>query len=132
MVPKPKRVGRPEKTDSEGNPILTKVVNVNAPVRLIEYLKDNGVNRSELFSKVAASYYAKEICPECFDTLHNTVVGAICNECTHQYWIRTKDSKTIFRQFYDCPNCKESYSYENLFNVSKQGLDGCQKCAVEE
>ena len=132
MVPKPKRVGRPEKTDSDGNPILTKVINVNAPVRLIEYLKDNGVNRSELFSKVAASYYAKEICPECFDKLSNTTVGSHCETCGHNYWKRTRENKCIFRRFNDCPNCKEPYSYENLWAQSEQGLDGCQKCGVKK
>ena len=70
-----KRVGRPEKTDSEGKRIVTKVGNVNAPVKFLEFLKATGVNRSELFTKVAASYYEGQICQICYTKLHGTIVG---------------------------------------------------------
>ena len=130
MVSDKKRVGRPEKTDSEGKRIITKVVNVNAPVKFLEFLKENGVNRSELFTKVAASYYAKEICNVCYSKLESTGVGAYCQPCGTQYWQRTKSSKTFWKVFNDCPNCEESYSHENLFAQTKQGLNGCQKCGV--
>jgi len=123
-------VGRPEKTDSEGNRIITKVVNVNAPVKFLEFLKDNGVNRSELFTKVAASYYHKEICNVCYSKLEHTGVGAYCQPCGSQYWARTESTKTFWKYFNDCPNCKESYSHENLFAQTKQGLSGCQKCGI--
>ena len=125
-----KRVGRPEKTDSEGKRIVTKVVNVNAPVKFLEFLKENGVNRSELFTKVAASYYAKEICDVCYSKLNKTIVGISCPECATQYWNRTKVMKTFWKAFNDCPDCGESYSHENLFAKTKQGLDGCKKCGV--
>jgi len=125
-----KRVGRPEKTDSEGNTIITKVVGVNAPIKLLEFLKENGVNRSELFTKIATSYYEGEICPQCYSKLETTIVGSHCPDCQSAYYKRTKDSKTFWRSFNNCPNCNESYSYENLFAQSKQGLDGCQICGV--
>jgi len=125
-----KKVGRPEKTDSEGNTIITKVVGVNAPIKFLEFLKENGVNRSELFTKVAASYYAKEICNVCYSKLNSTDVGVYCEPCGTQYWQKTKSLKTFWKSFNNCPNCNESYSYENLFAQSKQGLDGCQICGV--
>ena len=127
-----KPVGRPEKTDSEGNPIITKVVGVNAPIKFLEYLKANGVNRSELFTKVAASYYDKEICNICYGKLEKTKVGAHCPDCSAGYYQSTGELRTIWKSFNDCPNCSESYSHENLFAPTKQGLDGCQICGVME
>ena len=89
MVEIRKQVGRPENTDSDGNRIVTKVINVNAPVKFIEFLKDNGINRSELFTKVAASFYKKEICNVCYSKLHKSPVGNSCDNCSHQYYLKT-------------------------------------------
>ena len=128
MVDNTKRVGRPEKTDSDGNRIITKVINVNAPVKFIEFLKDNGINRSELFTKVAASFYHKEICNVCFSKLYDTKIGRQCEECAHQYYKKTGDVKSFWKQFYNCPECQEPYSHENTFAQTKQGLQGCTEC----
>jgi len=128
MVEIRKQVGRPEKTDSDGNRIVTKVINVNAPVKFIEFLKDNGINRSELFTKVAASFYHKEICNVCFSKLYDTKIGRQCEECAHQYYKKTGDVKSFWKQFYNCPECQEPYSHENTFAQTKQGLQGCTEC----
>ena len=125
---KSKRVGRPEKTDSDGNKIITKVINVNAPVKFIEFLKDNGINRSELFTKVASSFYHKEICNVCFSKLQETKIGKQCEECSRQYYAKTGSWETFWKQFYNCPECKEPYSHENTFEQTKQGLQGCTEC----
>ena len=130
MVSDKKRVGRPEKTDSEGNPILTKVINVNVPIKLVEFLKEKGVNRSEMFTKVATWLHHDQICDTCFSKLESTGVGGYCQPCGTRYWTRTKSTKTFWKYFNLCPNCEESYNYENLFAQTKQGLDGCQKCGV--
>jgi len=123
-----KPVGRPEKKDSDGNKIVTKVINVNAPVKFIEFLKDNGINRSELFTKVAASFYHKEICNVCFSKLYETKIGRQCEECAHQYYKKTGDVKSFWKQFYTCPECQAPYSHENTFALTKQGLQGCLEC----
>jgi len=125
-----KPVGRPEKTDSDGNVIITKVVGVNAPVKFLEFLKATGVNRSALFTKVAASYYEGEICQVCYTKLHRTIVGKHCPNCAAGHYRQTGETKTIWRSFNNCPDCGESYSHENLFAQTKQGLDGCQACGV--
>ena len=126
-----KRVGRPEKTDSEGKVIITKVVGVNAPIKLLEFLKGNGVNRSELFTRVCSDYYEGVICPKCFAKLDTTIVGSYCSDCAADYYERTREGKTFWRYFNDCPDCGESYSPTNLFAPTKQGLDGCSKCGVK-
>ena len=69
------------------------MVNVNAPVKFLEFLKDEGVNRSELFTKVAASYYRKEICNVCYSKLELTAVGAYCQPCGTRYWEKTNPPK---------------------------------------
>jgi len=125
-----KRVGRPEKTDSEGNTIITKVVGVNVPIKLLEFLKENGVNRSKLFTRVCSDYYHGVICPLCYAQLETTIVGSHCPDCQTLHYKRTKESKTFWRSFNNCPDCNESYSYENLFAQTKQGLDGCMSCGV--
>ena len=128
MVEIRKQVGRPEKTDSDGNKIITKVINVNAPVKFIEFLKDNGINRSELFTKVASEFYHKEICNVCYSKLYETKIGRQCEECAHQYYKKTGDVKSFWKQFYNCPECQEPYSHENTFAQTKQGLQGCTEC----
>jgi len=125
-----KRVGRPEKTDSEGNTIVTKVVGVNVPIKLLEFLKENRVNRSKLFTQVASWLYHDQICDTCYTKLTETIVGFSCPKCAAKYWERTKTTKTFWKCFNLCPNCDKSYSPENLFAQSKQGLDGCQSCGV--
>ena len=122
-------VGRPEKTDSDGNRIVTKVINVNVPVKFIEFLKENGINRSALFTKVASSFYHKEICNVCFSKLQETKIGKQCEECAHQYYLKTNGLiETFWKQFYNCPECQEPYSHENTFALTKQGLQGCLEC----
>ena len=123
-----KQVGRPEKTDSDGNRIVTKVINVNVPVKFIEFLKENGINRSALFTKVASSFYHKEICNVCFSKLQETKIGKQCEECCHQYYLKTGSIQTFWKQFYNCPECQEPYSHENTFALTKQGLQGCLEC----
>ena len=128
MVEIRKQVGRPEKTDSDGNRIVTKVINVNAPVKFIEFLKDNGINRSELFTKVAASFYKKEICNVCYSKLHKSPVGNSCDNCSHQYYLKPGEIKTVWKLFNSCAECQTPYSHENLYAQTKQGLHGCQEC----
>ena len=124
-----KPVGRPEKKDSDGNRIVTKVINVNVPIKLIEFPKDEGVNRSELFTKVATRMYKKDICNVCYTKLHDTKIGKQCEECAHQYYLKTNGLiETFWKQFYNCPECKEAYSHENTFALTKQGLQGCLEC----
>ena len=124
-----KPVGRPEKTDSDGNRIVTKVINVNVPIKLIEFLKDEGINRSEMFTDVATSMFKKKICNICYTKLTETKIGRQCEECAHQYYIKTNGLiETFWKHFYNCPDCQEPYSHENTFSLTKQGLQGCLEC----
>jgi len=124
-----KQVGRPEKTDSDGNRIITKVINVNVPIKLIEFLKDEGINRSEMFTDVATSMFTKKICNICYTKLTETKIGRQCEECANQYRIKTNGLiETFWKHFYNCPDCQEPYSHENTFALTKQGLQGCLEC----
>ena len=124
-----KQVGRPEKTDSDGNRIVHKVINVNVPIKLVEFLKDEGINRSEMFTDVATRMFKKKICNVCYTKLRETKIGRQCEECAHQYYIKTNGLiETFWKHFYNCPECKEPYSHENTFALTKQGLQGCLEC----
>ena len=150
-----KRVGRPPKTDSTGNVIESKTINVNVPVGLVEFLNNQkvinkkgkvviGVNRSEMFTKVVTEMYNGEICPSCYSRGEETPVGIQCVNCYESYFHRTKEIKTFWLKFHKClnPDCNEMYSHDNLFSTfndpvdAKSGLfnplKGCQTCYPED
>ena len=143
MVSDQKRVGRPAKTDSTGNVIESKTINVNVPVKLVEFLKDQKVNRSEMFTKVVTDMYNGLICPSCYSVGEETPVGIQCISCYNNYYRRTGDTKTVWLKFHNClnPNCDEMYNHDNLFSTyldpedEKSGLfnpqKGCQTCYPE-
>jgi len=124
-----KQVGRPEKTDSAGNRIIHKVININVPIKLIEFLKDEGINRSELFTVVATRMHDHLICNHCYSELRETKIGRQCEECAQQFYIKTNGLiETFWKHFYNCPECQEAYSHENTFALTKQGLQACLEC----
>ena len=59
-------VGRPPERDSEGNVVSKCLVNVTIPTKLRDFLADNKVNRSKLFTNVVTELYKKELCPKCY------------------------------------------------------------------
>jgi len=138
-----KQVGRPAKTDSTGNIIESKTINVNVPVKLVEFLKDQKVNRSEMFTKVVTDMYNGLICPSCFSEGEDGPVGIQCVNCYENHFHRLKEIKTFWLKFHKClnPTCGEMYNHDNLFatfndpNDVKSGLmapaKGCQTCYPE-
>jgi len=140
MVRDLKQVGRPAKTDSSGNVIESKTINVNVPVRLVEFLKDQKVNRSELFTKVVTDMHDGLICPSCYSKGEISPVGVQCLTCYNNYSRRTGETRTFWLKFHNCLNedCDKMYSEDNLFATYnnpddvKSGLfnplKGCQSC----
>jgi len=143
MVSDQKRVGRPAKTDSTGNVIESKTINVNVPVKLVEFLKDQKVNRSEMFTKVVTDMYDGKICPNCYSEGEIGPVGVQCITCYNNFYRRTGDTRTFWLKFNKClnPDCDEMYNHDNLFATyldpedEKSGLfnplKGCQTCYPE-
>jgi len=135
-----KQVGRPSKTDSTGNVIESKTINVNVPVKLVKYLKDLKVNRSQMFTKVVTDMHNGEICPSCYTRGENTPVGIQCVNCYENYYRRFKEIKTFWLKFHKClnPDCNEIYSHDNLFSTFNDPVDvkagltnpqkGCHAC----
>lgn len=120
-------VGRPPETEPDGTIVAKSLVNVTIPTKLAQYLKDNGVNRSQLFTRIVTSLYIGEICPHCYGSeIRKTPVGCQCEHCDK--WL----------SFNDCPNCSESYDLRKSigyldnpkFNAFANDGDvyGCQKC----
>jgi len=121
-------VGRPPETEPDGTVVAKSLVNVTIPTKLANFLKENRVNRSQLFTRIVTMLYAGEICPHCYDSeIRKTPVGAQCQNC--EKWI----------SFNDCPNCSESYDLResigyldnpdyNAFANNNDLDPGCQKC----
>ena len=140
MVRDSKQVGRPAKTDSTGNIIESETINVNVPVKLVEFLKDQKVNRSEMFTKVVTDMYDGKICPSCYSKGETGPVGIQCVTCYNNYSRRTGETRTFWLRFHKClnPDCDKMYSHDNLFATYsdpkdvKSGLfnpvKGCQTC----
>jgi len=140
MVRDKKQVGRPAKTDSTGNIIESKTINVNVPVKLVEFLKEMQVNRSEMFTKVVTDMYNGLICPRCYSEGESGPVGVQCLICSHNYSKKTGVTRTFWLTFHKClnPKCHKMYSEDNLFATYndpkdiKSGLfnpvKGCQAC----
>jgi len=140
MASDQKRVGRPPKTDSTGNVIESKTINVNVPVKLVEFLNDQKVNRSEMFTKVVTDMYNGEICPSCYSAGVKSPVGIQCDTCYNNYFQKSGLQKTFWLKFFKCLNhdCDEMYNHDNLFSTFndpedvKSGLfnplKGCQTC----
>jgi hypothetical protein len=144
MVRDKKQVGRPAKTDSIGNIIESKTINVNVPVKLVEFLKDQKVNRSELFTNVVTDMYNGKICPRCYSKGEIGPVGIQCVTCSNNYSKQTGgEIRTFWLKFHHClnPDCDKMYSYDNLFASYNDpddvalGLDnpvkGCKSCLFE-
>ena len=140
MVRDTKQVGRPAKTDSTGNIIESKTINVNVPVMLVRFLKDHKVNRSEMFTKIVTDMYYGEICPNCYSKGEIGPVGIQCVTCYNNYAKRTGEVRTFWLKFHHClnPECDKMYSYDNLFATYNDPDDvalglfnpvkGCQSC----
>ena len=120
MVDTKNAVGRPPKTDQNGVVIETKVINVNVPVYLIEFLRDKKVNRSELFSKVCLDLFKGEICPSCYSIGSKSSTGIECFNCSHNYYRRTGESKAFFFKYFHCKLCEKQYSQTNRPALKEQ------------
>ena len=117
--------GRPSEIDGKGNVIEKKVVNVNVPVKLIAFLKEQNINRSKLFTEVVKKLYENEICPKCY-TGDKTVLatghcGIQCYDC--DIWIK----------MFNCDNCGSQYQdhynmFAQLSNDSNVIVKGCWDC----
>jgi len=141
MVRDKKQVGRPAKTDSTGNVIESKTINVNVPVKLVEFLKEMQVNRSEMFTKVVSDMYDGLICPRCYSEGESGPVGVQCVTCSNNYSKQTGgEIRTFWLTFHKClnPDCIKMYSEDNLFATYNDPDDvalglvnpvkGCQSC----
>ena len=111
-------VGRPSEIDGSGEVIEKKVINVNVPVKLIKFLKEKGINRSELFTESVRKLFDNIICPKCYgaDGISEGACGIQCYDC--DIWIK----------MYNCENCNAKYQpHYNMF-VQKDDIHGCQDC----
>ena len=108
------------------------LVNCTIPVKLRDFLKEKGINRSKLFTDVVRKMYKNELCPRCYgEDIHKGLVGIWCADCEpasykvhgNFHWIH----------FFNCENCGRKYNPPyNMFTQSKEILKGCYECIPPE
>ena len=100
-------VGRPPQKDKDGEIITRSTVNVTIPSKLAEFLKEEGVNRSKLFTKAATELYQDRICPVCFTKdVKNTLIGIRCDGACSRYADR---AGAFFFKFHRCMKCEQEF-----------------------
>ena len=122
--------GRPPEVDSEGNAVLKCLVNVTIPTKLANFLKEEGINRSKLFTEIVGKMYNKQLCTKCYnETIQETLLGWHCSHCETY-----KKTKKII-EYKSCENCETKYNIPyNMFAQPKDKsfLKGCWDCVPED
>jgi len=124
-----RQVGRPPELDSEGNRISKCLVNVTIATKLRDFLIDNEINRSKLFTEIVTDMFKHKICPKCYSqNISDTLFAIVCENCTSVI------------QYKNCSECKEGYhrpamdKHNNVIEgnlpIAIKGSDkfGCQIC----
>ena len=113
-----KQLGRPAQRDSQGNRISKSLVNVTIPTKLRDWLSDNNINRSQLFTRVVTMLYCHAICPKCYDTsVTDNIMAIRCDDCD------------IVIKYNKCSQCDAPYSKSNLVEAIKGSSEfGCETC----
>jgi len=124
-----KSVGRPPQLDKNGEHIVRTTINISVPVKLLEFLKREGIKRSELFTSVVTQMYEDEICPKCFTLdVFKSGMGMRCNGACSRY-------QPYFYKRNKCPQCKIKFSAPGnlpiLTNTKGDERLICEKCHEE-
>jgi hypothetical protein len=124
-----KSVGRPPQIDKNGEHIVRTTINISVPVKLLEFLKREGIKRSELFTSVVTQMHEDKICPKCYTLdVFKSGMGIRCNGACSRY-------QPYFYKRNKCPQCKcEFASPGNLPILTSTGGDErliCESCHKE-
>ena len=114
-----RQVGRPPERDSEGNVISKCLVNVTIPTKLRDFLSENKINRSKLFTSVVTRLYMNQICPKCYnENIINGIMALKCDDCD------------CIIKYKPCGECDEMYlrGVNMPKPVKNSSRFGCEKC----
>jgi hypothetical protein len=112
-------VGRPPERDSEGNVVSKCLVNVTIPTKLRDFLADNKVNRSKLFTNVVTELYKKELCPKCYRrNITDSMFAIVCEDCN------------VVIQYNNCSECNAGYHRPGI-NISGEVIVGNLPIAIK-
>ena len=120
-----KSVGRPPQLDKNGELIVRTTINISVPVKLVEFLKREGIKRSELFTDVVTQMHQNKICPKCFSMdVVESPMGMRCNSACSRY-------APFFYKRNKCPGCKSYFGPpSNLPIILKDESIICETCNV--
>jgi len=113
-----RRVGRPAERDSHGNVVSKSIVNCTIPTKLRDWLRENNINRSQLFTRVVTMLYCHALCPKCYsDHVTDSIMAIRCEDCD------------IVIKYNKCQHCETPYNKKNLPLGVKGSSDiGCEMC----
>jgi len=122
-------VGRPPELDSHGKVVQKSLVNVTIPTKLANFLKEKGINRSQLFTSVVKRMYRDELCRFCYGSnIEESRIGKYCVDCE-----LARPSENPYTVYNNCKNCGNKYQPPyTFFRQSKKIESGCDDCVPKE
>ena len=113
--------GRKPLKDPGGEVIEKKVCNMTIPRNLYNYLKENNISRSKLFTEMAKDIFAGKINPCCFkDGVKETIHGTFCIHCSNPPYRHTwLDIKFC--------SCGHQFTIQSDRNMKHYGKVGCYR-----
>ena len=86
-------------------------------------MKHDAVSYRFTFGELRYLWFSKKLCPNCKTKMikhktFETVKGRDLNTPTHRSFVPTANVKS-YKYFFECPNCNETHSLEELANKKK-------------
>ena len=122
-------VGRPPEVDSEGNIVSKCLVNVTIPTKLRDFLIENDVNRSKLFTSIVKKMYMHQICAKCYGkNLTNGIMALTCDDC--KSIIHYRECSQCDKLYQRAAVTKQNEVIEGNLPIAIKGSDkfGCSEC----
>ena len=92
------------------------------PQYLYDYLVENKISRSKLFTEMAKELYKEKVNPCCFkEGREETIHGVYCINCSDAPYRHTWLSKK------DCPGCGKPFTIQDRTNEANYGRIGCYR-----
>ena len=124
-----KQVGRPPERDSEGNVVSKSIVNCTIPTKLRDWLRENNINRSQLFTRVVTMLYCHALCPKCYsENVKDNLFALICDDC--ETVIKYNNCSECDAGYHRAGITKDNQIIEGNLPIAIKGSNrfGCEVC----
>jgi len=118
-------VGRPQKVDSDGQPIYRIPTSIYLDIRLKAWITKTAGNLSEWIEKMIRNAYENEYCFWCFDdNIKEVQHGWVCCNERHRYRAGNSAPSLVLK-WKQCPNCDAWYNEMNMPTEMGEGRVIC-------